>query len=147
MATVMAEKLQGISESRRVMASQIPAGVYHDALEFYRLVLEAAGDNTPVNPPASINAYALASDALRTVCADIISRADVEQTLGRQKALLENLQNARDLSGDELKTLSSLRAPMSGAWDMNFLPALGPDKTSLCRWTQRRSIFWSHRLR
>jgi hypothetical protein len=109
MASVMAEKLQKISEARRTTAKQIPAGVYRDAQEFYRLVLEAAGDGTPVNPPASINAYALAADALRTVCAKEISRDEIEQTLGRQKALLENLQNDIELSSDELKTLSSLR--------------------------------------
>jgi hypothetical protein len=109
MASVMAERLQKIGETKRITASQIPAGVYRDALEFYRLVLEAAGDNVPVNPPASVNAYALAADALRTVCADVSSRTEVEQTLGKQKTLLENLQNARDLSSAELKTLSSLR--------------------------------------
>src|SRR5580704_1412968 len=84
MASVMAEKLQHVANAKQTVVGQIPVGVYRDAREFYRLVLEAAGDGTPVNPPASINAYALAADAVRAVRADA-SRAEVEQTLGRQK--------------------------------------------------------------
>jgi len=109
MASVMAEKLQTISEAKRTTSRQIPAGVYRDALEFYRLVLEAAGDNIPINPPASVNAYALAADALRTVYANDISRTEVEQTLGKQQELLKNLQDDRDLTGEEINTLSSLQ--------------------------------------
>ena len=109
MASVMAAKLQQMVDAKRTLAGQIPVGVYRDALEFYALVLEAAGDVTPVNPPASINAYALAADAVRAVSADA-SRADVAQTLGRQKALLDNLKQPRALSEEELKTLSSLHA-------------------------------------
>ncbi len=109
MASVMAEKLRQILNAQQTGDAQIPPGVYRDAREFYRLVLEAAGDGTPGNPPASINAYALAADAVRAVQADA-SRADVEATLGRQKALLDDLQQPRGLSEEELNTLSSLRA-------------------------------------
>ncbi len=110
MASVMAAKLRPMVDAKRTLAVQIPVGVYRDAQEFYRLVLEAAGDGTPVNPPASINAYALAADAVRAVSADVRSRADVEQTLGRQNALLGNLKEPRPLSEEELKTLTSLHA-------------------------------------
>jgi hypothetical protein len=109
MASVMAERLQQVANARQTVAGQIPAGVYRDAREFYRLVLEAAGDGTPVNPPASINAYALAADAVRAGRADA-TRADVEQTLARQKALLDDLQRTRGLSEEELETLSSLHS-------------------------------------
>jgi len=109
MASVMAERLQQIRNAKQTAAAQIPPGVYRDAREFYRLVLEAAGDGTPGNPPASINAYALAADAVRAVRADA-SRADVEKTLGKQKALLDKLQQPRGLSEEELETLSSLHA-------------------------------------
>ena len=88
---------------------QIPAGVYRDAREFYRLVLEAAGDGTPVNPPASINAYALAADAVRAVRTNA-SRGEVEEELAKQKALLDGLQQPRGLNDDELSTLSSLHS-------------------------------------
>ena len=109
MASVMAEKLQKILNAKQTAAAQIPAGVYRDAREFYRLVLEAAGDGTPANPPASINAYALAADGVRAARANA-SRADVEETLCRQKALLDKLPQPYALSEEELKTLSSLRA-------------------------------------
>jgi len=109
MASVMAERLQQIRNAKQTAAAQIPAGVYRDAREFYRLVLEAAGDGTPGNPPASINAYALAADAVRAARADA-SRADVEETLGRQKALLDKLQQPGGLNEAELDTLSSLHA-------------------------------------
>jgi hypothetical protein len=109
MASVMAEKLQEIANAKETVAGQIPVGVYRDACEFYKLVLEAAGDGTPIDPPASINAYALAADAVRAVRADA-SRAEVEATLGSQQALLDGLQRTRLLSEEELETLSSLRA-------------------------------------
>ena len=109
MASVMAAKLQQMVDAKRTLDGQIPVGVYRDAREFYKLVLEAAGDDTPANPPASINAYVLAADAVRAARADA-SRADVEQTLGSQYTLLNNLQRSSVLSEDELKTLSSLRA-------------------------------------
>jgi hypothetical protein len=109
MASVMAEKLQQVANAGQTAAGPIPVGVYRDAREFYKLVLEAAGDGTPVNPPASINAYALAADAVRATSANA-SRAEVEETLGRQKALLDDLQQPRTLSEQELTTLSTLRA-------------------------------------
>jgi hypothetical protein len=109
MASVMAERLTQMRDARRVVAAQIPVGVYRDARQFFRLVLEAAGDHVPVNPPASINAYALAADAVRAKNADA-SRAEVEQALEKQKALLDTLQEERALVEDELETLSSMQA-------------------------------------
>jgi hypothetical protein len=107
MASVMAEKLQQIQTAGETGIARIPPSVYRDAREFYGLVLEAAGDSTPVNPPASINAYALASDAIRAVTAGA-SRADVGEMLGKQKALLDRLQQPRRLDAEELQTLSAL---------------------------------------
>lgn len=109
MASVMADRLQQIADAKQTGAVQIPAGVYRDAREFFRLVLEAAGDSAPVNPPASINAYALAADAVRANRVNA-SRAEVEEELGRQKALLDDLQQSRGLSEVELGTLLSLHA-------------------------------------
>ena len=109
MASVMVKKLQEIVDTKESAAHPIPPGVYRDAQELYRLVLEAAGDATPVNPPASINAYALAADAVRAQRADA-SRAEVKQTLEKQKALLDDLQRARAFSEEELETLASLQA-------------------------------------
>ena len=109
MASVMAEELQQIASTKRTVAGQIPSGVYRDAREFYKLVVDAAGDGTPVNPPASINAYALAADAVRSVRVNA-SRSEVKKTLESQKKLLDDLQQTRDLSGEEIETLSSLRS-------------------------------------
>jgi hypothetical protein len=109
MASVMAEKLGRMRDTKQVVTAQIPAGVYHDARQFFGLVLDAAGDRTPGNPPASINAYALAADAVRAAHADA-SRAEVGQTLEKQKALLDTLQAERALGDDEVETLSSLQA-------------------------------------
>src|SRR5260370_42002212 len=88
MASVMAEKLQQMRNAKQTGPDQIPVGVYRDAQEFYRLVLEAAGDRTPLNPPASINAYALDADPLRAVCQDVHSRVDVEHPLRTRLTLL-----------------------------------------------------------
>ena len=110
MASVMAEKLEQIKNARRTDAARFPKGVYHDALEFYKLVLEAAGDGSPKNPPASINAYAIAADAVRAVCTNVDSRSDVAKTLHTHQSLLESLQQARILEQQEVETLSSLQS-------------------------------------
>ncbi len=107
MASVMAEKLQAMRDSGETNVARIPPGVLRDAREFYNLVLDAAGEKAPVNPPASINAYALAADAVRAVSGDA-SRADVGETLGKQKELLDGIQEPRKLDSEELHTLSSL---------------------------------------
>ena len=109
MASVMAEKLGRMREAGQITPAQIPAGVFRDARHFFHLVLDAAGDHTPVNPPASVNAYVLAADAVRAAHADA-SRAEVEQTLEKQNALLDTLEQERELSDDEVATLSSLQA-------------------------------------
>jgi hypothetical protein len=109
MASVMAEKLARMGETRQADVAQIPVGVYRDAKRFFGLVLDAAGDHTPVNPPASVNAYALAADAVRATHADA-SRAEVAQTLEKQKALLDALQDTRALNHEDLQTLLSLQA-------------------------------------
>ena len=108
MASVMADKLQQMKAANRTDATRIPAGVYHDAIEFYKLVLEAAGDSAPKNPPASINAYAIAADAVRAVCSGVHSRVEVEITLHQHRSLLESLQQPRAFDEHESETLSSL---------------------------------------
>lgn len=67
MATVMAECLGDFLKEAKVEPAEIPPAVYEGAQEFFALVLQAAGDVFPENPPASINAYVIASDALRGV--------------------------------------------------------------------------------
>jgi len=65
MATVMAECLEKFVAEEEIRPDQIPPAIFDGAKEFFALVLEAAGDTFPENPPASINAYVIASEALR----------------------------------------------------------------------------------
>ena len=109
MASVMAEKLRHIQTAGFTNGNEIPVGVYHDANEFYKLVLEAAGDSAPKNPPASINAYAIAADAVRAVCSNVHTRDDVAKALGQHKTLLESIRTAHALGQDELDTVASLQ--------------------------------------
>ena len=82
MATVMAECLENVARTNRIEPNEIPVGVYWDALEFSGLALQATGDAVPDNPPASINAYVIAADALRRSSRDLPrTREDIDHRL------------------------------------------------------------------
>jgi hypothetical protein len=65
MATLMATRLESFIQRKEVISDEIPEGVYSGVKEFFDLVLAAAGDKRPTSPPASVNAYVIATDALR----------------------------------------------------------------------------------
>src|SRR5436309_2500997 len=64
-ATVMADCLEEVARLRSTRSDLVPKRVYSDAKEFFRLVLQSVGSGVPDNPPASLNAYVIAADALR----------------------------------------------------------------------------------
>ncbi len=111
MATVMASRLDKFINSREITPGDIPKGVYDDAREYFELVMGAVSSTLPEDPPASINAYVTAMDALKG------SLRPFPET---DEALVANLSNyaefLRGLTGPhriaderELQTVTSLR--------------------------------------
>jgi hypothetical protein len=110
MASIMADRLGRIAETKTIEPSKIPRLVYTDALEFYRLVMQAAGDDPPDNPPASMNAYSIAADGVRASAPDQSSTPEeIHKTLADHLSLLECLTKQRPLDEHELETVKSLR--------------------------------------
>ncbi len=110
MAAVMAEALQKTTQAGRIEGSEVPSGVYSDALEFYTLALQAAGDAVPKNPPASFKAYMIAAEAARaSLPTGLGTRQEIGACLGRYLGFLRKLQQPRDLVQEELETAEALR--------------------------------------
>jgi hypothetical protein len=110
MATVMAECLENVARTNRIEPNEIPVGVYWDALEFSGLALQATGDAVPDNPPASINAYVIAADALRRSSRDLPrTREDIDHRLEEYAGFLRTLETPRELNQKESETVKSLR--------------------------------------
>jgi hypothetical protein len=104
MATVMAECLDTFVEDEKIRPDEIPAAVYDGAKEFFALVLEAAGDVFPENPPASINAYVIASEALRGASKPFPATSqDLRSELERYSRFVDDLAEARRLTKVEDK--------------------------------------------
>lgn len=108
MAAVMAQRLERIVERHKVEAQDIPAGVYLDAEKFFDLVLQEFGGEARKNPPASINAYVIAADAVREA-QSMLATQDVKESLKEYSGLLSGLRAPRDLTAGELKTAMALR--------------------------------------
>lgn len=110
MATVMAECLEHIAKAGQVGLNAVPAGVHQDALRFSNLALQATGTSVPDNPPASLNAYVIASDALLRSSQELSQTRDcIDFQLKRFEAFLEALQTPRDLDDDDKQLVDSLR--------------------------------------
>jgi hypothetical protein len=110
MATVMAECLEEVAKNDRVSPNAIPVGVYHDALRFSDLALQATRASVPDNPPASLNAYVIASDVLRRSSQELPqTRDDINLQLKRYETFLQTLQTPRALDDDDRQLVNSLR--------------------------------------
>jgi len=109
MASVMADSLASMAKRRKVKALDVPQGVYNDAVRFFNLVTEAAGKAVPKNPPASVNAYAIAAN-LVSRCADgTHSRTEIGQRLNQYSTLVKRLAMPGNLTAAEVQTANLLR--------------------------------------
>ena len=109
MATVMAECLEKIIQVKRIESGDLPKGVYNDAHRFFSLVLQAAGNTLPENPPASINAYVIAADAVRSFQSAPQTRQELEKCLEHYLRFTDGMQQLHDLNKEEVKTAEGLR--------------------------------------
>ena len=116
MATVMAECLDTITKSNRIETGLVPGGVFHDALTFSELALEATGSSMPANPPASLNAYGIAAEAIRRSFGDLPkNRKEVDQQLATYADFIRRLNEARTLHQRERQVAESLQTFF---WDL-----------------------------
>lgn len=113
MANVMAECLSKILETKRIEGELggVPKGVYRAAQDFFRLVLEAAGDALPDDPPASINAYMIATESMRRSLRAVPQTSpELESYLKQYSSFIdERLQHKGNLTDEELLTATSLQ--------------------------------------
>jgi hypothetical protein len=110
MATVMAECLQEITQSNRIEAGQVPGGIFHDAVAFSELALEATGNATPDNPPASLNAYGIAAEVIRMSSTELPkSRREVDQRLANYAEFIRKMTQPRILRDRERETAEHLK--------------------------------------
>ncbi|MBK9156426.1 MAG: hypothetical protein IPM25_19830 [Chloracidobacterium sp.] len=110
MADVMARALRIAAENRRFEAKSIPLGVFDDSKEFFELVLGATGDNkVPSNPPASINAFVMASDAVRGfTLKSRLPRNELHQLLRRFARFNKTLVKTREFDEKDTQTACEL---------------------------------------
>jgi hypothetical protein len=111
MATVMAECLNTFVQQEKVRPDEIPAAVYDGAKEFFALVLEAAGDVFPENPPASTNAYVIASEALRGASKPFPATSQaLRAELERYSQFIDDLSEPRELTeAADIETAEALK--------------------------------------
>lgn len=110
-ATVMAECLEKVCHTKRIAPHLIPKGVYRDAKDFFRLVLESAGDSIPENPPASLNAYVIATDAIMSSAHSLPNtREGLGDRLEEYAELVDRLNTPGPLTADEVETARALQS-------------------------------------
>ena len=110
MASVMADRLARILKAKRVEAHDMPAGIHEDVQKFFRLVRQGAGNALADNPPASINAYVIASDAIRVVSPSLPkSRQKRGDYFEHYADFIRGLRRPHQLKADELKKARDLR--------------------------------------
>jgi hypothetical protein len=110
MATVMATRLERFIQSREVTPSDIPEGVYLGAMEFFDLVLGAAGEAASY-PPASVNAFLIATDVLRGSLRPFPKTSqDLKEKFVKYAKFVQGLNQAHSVTDDdEFETATSLR--------------------------------------
>jgi len=110
MASVMAERLEKIGSRKRVEREDVPKGIYSDVRELFRLVLQAADDSLPDNPPASMNAYVIALDAMTGAFQPFPkTRGELKDHLEEYSRFIEGLGQPHTLTPLEAQTAESLR--------------------------------------
>jgi hypothetical protein len=108
-ATVMAECLDEIVKAKNVIPNEIPRGIFLDAKDFFQLVRQATRDTIADNPPASINAYAIATDVVYSVSATPSNQEQLDTILEEYADLVEELEKPHKLSGTEIEKLIPLK--------------------------------------
>lgn len=106
MAKELARVICRIISQRRIEVNSVPATLYADATGFFQLIEQYVGNDVPVNPPASANAYMIAKRAIRRD----EPRAVIKQTLEESLSFFKKLRDApSELDEEQLKRAASLQ--------------------------------------
>lgn len=112
MAKVMARNLDRSIANKHIEANSFPKGVYKDAKRFFSLVHGAIGyeNQIPKNPSASINAYAIASQAAKGI--STVSQLPLEQLKEKLEdcaKFVNSLDKEQELDSESEKIAKLLR--------------------------------------
>lgn len=93
---------------KRTEPNLISHSLYADAKEFFQLLSQSIRDDIPGNPPASANAYMIASRAIRTVSSPG-TRESPKKSIEDYLSFFERIQESRELDNEQLKVATSLQ--------------------------------------
>lgn len=111
MASKLADCLERVVEEGRIEEDPIPKGVYADVVDFFELVLQAVTTSVPNNPPASLKAYAIATEALRSASrVHPPTRDAMRNSLVVFSSFAKDLMQPRNLRPDELEVARAMRS-------------------------------------
>ncbi len=109
MAGVMERCLQQAIESRSTEV-HVPRNVWKGARRFLSLALEAARDEVPANPAASINAFKIAADAASQPAGTAPrTRSELEDRLSDYRSFLDRFLEPHELPAADLEKAKALR--------------------------------------
>ncbi|HEX5717548.1 MAG TPA: hypothetical protein VF179_15420 [Thermoanaerobaculia bacterium] len=109
MATVMADALDDAIKQQCIDPALIPAGVFKDAQEFFRLALSDRGPGHEARTPARMDAYAIAVDAVWSSASSNYTSLEIQERLERFNGFLERLLSGGALLSAEKELASQLR--------------------------------------
>jgi hypothetical protein len=108
-ASAMVDGLDQILHHDVAPAMAIPKRVYVDARDFFKLAIEAASDDLPRNPSASISNYIIAAGAAKILVQSIEDRAQLEARLNEYALLIAKLQAGMPPVGGDVQAATALK--------------------------------------
>lgn len=115
-ASRLAAILDVIITTRRIKKETVPDAVYLDAKEFFSLI-QAAHTGNPVNPPASFNAYDLATEAICSVYDPPPQTSrEVERKVEQYITFFGKLQQPRRLLKEDVVIARSMKKFLEQIW-------------------------------
>lgn len=109
MAAVIAESLGKMIRHKRVSPGMLPKGVYSDAMEFFRQIMQSVNTAKPDTPTTNLNAYLIAAEAVRESSPVLHETQDVDDCLKEFSSFIKSLKEPRDLTKEELKLAKILQ--------------------------------------
>src|SRR5215469_6863116 len=91
MASKLAHCIDQAINQKEIEKDLVPKGVFIDATEFFNLVLRAIKYSVPADPSASLNAYAIATDAIRVGLGDQGDSKVIQNSLRHYAAFSRSL--------------------------------------------------------
>ena|ERR1019366_3062798 len=110
MASVLAEVLEKIALKKKIDEGDVPAGVYIDVKEFFGLIAQALHKKLPDNPPASMNAYAIAAGIVKmSVQPAPDTSEELEKCLARYYSFVRRMRTPTVLTLRDVETAKDLQ--------------------------------------